>query len=131
MMRRRLAVFLVVLFLISTAQTAQSNATGKTGSASSGCTCHGASASMSVTLNGLPSSGYTANTSYNLSWDGGPHIPGTGGFNIIATHSSGQAIMGTWSNLGNNVKQVGSELTHDGTSSRSWSATWTSPSSGS
>ena len=131
MMRRRLAVFLVVLFLISTAQTAQSNASGKTGSASSGCSCHGASASMSVTLNGLPSSGYTANTSYSLSWDGGPHIPGTGGFNIIATHSSGQAIMGTWSNLGNNVKQVGSELTHDGTSSRSWSATWTSPSSGS
>jgi hypothetical protein len=39
--------------------------------------------------------------------------------------------MGTWSHLGNNVKQVGSELTHDGTSSRSWSATWTSPSSGS
>ena len=32
---------------------------------------------------------------------------------------------------GNNVKQVGSELTHDGTSSRSWTAVWTAPSSGS
>ena len=129
MMRRRLAVFLVVLFLISTAQTVQSNASGKTGSASSGCTCHGASSSMSVTLSGLPSA-YTATTSYSLGWDGGPHIPGTGGFNMIATDASGQAI-GTWSNLGTNVKQVGSELTHDGTSSRSWTADWTSPPSGS
>ena len=82
---------------------------------------------MSVSLNGLPSSGYIGNTTYSLSWDGGPHIPGSGGFNLIATHSSGQAIMGSWSNLGNNVKLDGSELTHDGTSSRSWSASWTDP----
>ena len=131
MMPRRLAVILVVLFLMSIAQTAQSTSGGKTGSSSSGCTCHGSSASMSVTLNGLPASGYSGNTSYNLSWDGGPHIPGTGGFNLIATTPTGQAIMGTWGNLGTNVKQVGSELTHDGTSSRSWSAVWTSPPSGS
>ena len=131
MMRRHLAVFLVVLFLISTAQTVQSNSSGKTGSSSSGCSCHGASSSMSVSLNGLPSSGYSGNTAYSLSWDGGPHIPGSGGFNIIATTTSGQGYMGTWSSLGSNVKQVGSELTHDGTSSRSWSAVWTSPSSGS
>ena len=131
MMRRHLAVFLVVLFLISTAQTVQSNSSGKTGSSSSGCSCHGASSSMSVSLSGLPSSGYSGNTAYSLSWDGGPHIPGSGGFNIIATTTSGQGYMGTWSSLGSNVKQVGSELTHDGTSSRSWSAVWTSPSSGS
>jgi uncharacterized membrane protein len=93
MMPRRLAVILVVLFLMSIAQTAQSTSGGKTGSSSSGCTCHGSSASMSVTLNGLPSSGYSGNTSYNLSWDGGPHIPGTGGFNLIATTPTGQAIM--------------------------------------
>ena len=84
-MRRHLAVFLVVLFLISTAQTVQSNSSGKTGSSSSGCTCHGASSSMSVSLNGLPSSGYSGNTAYSLSWDGGPNIHGSGGFNIIAT----------------------------------------------
>ena len=74
-MSRRIAVFLVVLFLISTAQTVQSNSTGKTGSSSSGCSCHGSSSSMSVSLNGLPSSGYEAVTTYSLTWDGGPHIP--------------------------------------------------------
>ena len=79
---------------------------------------------MSVSLNGLPSSGYEAVTTYTLSWDGGPHIPGTGGFNLDVNS-------GSWSNLGNNVKLVNGELTHDGTSSRSWSADWTSPSAGS
>lgn len=124
MMSRRIAVFLVVLFLISTAQTVQSNSTGKTGSSSSGCSCHGSSSSMSVSLNGLPSSGYEAVTTYSLTWDGGPHIPGAGGFNLAAN-------FGSWSNLGNNVKLVNGELTHDGTSSRTWSADWTSPSTGS
>jgi len=124
MMSRRIAVFLVVLFLISTAQTVQSNSTGKTGSSSSGCSCHGSSSSMSVSLSGLPSSGYEAVTTYSLTWDGGPHIPGAGGFNLDAN-------FGSWSNLGNNVKLVNGELTHDGTSSRTWSADWTSPSTGS
>ena len=123
-MSRRIAVFLVVLFLISTAQTVQSNASGKTGSSTSGCSCHGSSSSMSVSLSGLPSSGYVASTTYNLIWDGGPHIPGTGGFNLDAN-------LGTWSNLGSNVKLVNGELTHDGTSSRSWSADWTAPTGGS
>ena len=79
---------------------------------------------MSVSLNGLPSSGYEAVTTYSLTWDGGPHIPGAGGFNLDAN-------FGSWSNLGNNVKLVNGELTHDGTSSRTWSADWTSPSTGS
>ncbi len=124
MMSRRIAVFLVVLFLISTAQAVQSNSSGRTGSSTSGCSCHGSSSSMSVSLSGLPSSGYEAVTTYTLSWDGGPHIPGTGGFNLDVNS-------GSWSNLGNNVKLVNGELTHDGTSSRSWSADWTSPSAGS
>ena len=123
-MSRRIAVFLVVLFLISTAQAVQSNSSGRTGSSTSGCSCHGSSSSMSVSLSGLPSSGYEAVTTYTLSWDGGPHIPGTGGFNLDVNS-------GSWSNLGNNVKLVNGELTHDGTSSRSWSADWTSPSAGS
>ena len=124
MMSRRIAVFLVVLFLISTAQAVQSNSSGRTGSSTSGCSCHGSSSSMSVSLSGLPSSGYEAVTTYTLSWDGGPHIPGTGGFNLDVNS-------GSWSNLGNNVKLVNGELTHDGTSSRSWSADWTSSSAGS
>ena len=123
-MSRRIAVFLVVLFLISTAQTVQSNSTGKTGSSSSGGSWHGSSSSMSVSLNGLPSSGYEAVTTYRPTWDGGPHIPGAGGINLDAN-------IGSWSNLGNNVKLVNGELTHDGTSSRTWSADWTSPSTGS
>ena len=122
-MRRRIAVFLVVLFLVSTAQIVQSNSSGRTGSSSSGCSCHGSSSSMSVSLSGLPSSGYEAASTYTLTWDGGPHIPGSGGFNLASNH-------GTWSNLGNNVKLVNGELTHDGTSSRTWSADWTAPSSG-
>ena len=124
MMSRRIAVFLVVLFLISTAQTVQSNSSGRTGSSSTGCNCHGSSTTMSVSLSGLPSSGYVASTTYSLTWDGGPHIPGSGGFNLDAN-------FGSWSNLGNNVKLVSGELTHDGTSSRTWSADWTAPSAGS
>ena len=124
MMSRRIAVFLVVLFLISTAQTVQSNSSGRIGSSSTGCNCHGSSTTMSVSLSGLPSSGYVASTTYSLTWDGGPHIPGSGGFNLDAN-------FGSWSNLGNNVKLVSGELTHDGTSSRTWSADWTAPSAGS
>ena len=52
-MSRRVAVFLVVLFLVSTAQTVQSNSSGKTGAASSGCGCHGSSSTMSVSLTRL------------------------------------------------------------------------------
>ena len=62
---------------------------------------------------------------------GGMWISGSGGFNLIATNPTGQAFMGAWSNLGTNVQQSGSELTHSSDASRSWGADWTAPSSGS
>ena len=58
-----------------------------------------------------------------LNWDGGPHIPGDGGFNLDAS-------AGSWSNLGSQVQLVNGELTHSSDSLRSWSADWTAPAAG-
>ncbi|SVD19863.1 uncharacterized protein METZ01_LOCUS372717, partial [marine metagenome] len=120
---RRLAVLLVMLFLLSFSQSAYSQPTGMTGKSVSGCTCHSNTGTLYPSLNGLPSSGYTPGTSYSLLWDGGPHISGDGGFNLDAS-------AGTWSNLGTNVKIQSGELTHNSDASRSWSADWTAPVAG-
>jgi len=56
-------------------------------------------------------------------WDGGPHISGDGGFNLVAS-------AGSWSNLGTDVQLASGELTHSSDASRSWSADWTAPTSG-
>jgi len=119
---RRVAVLFVLLLLLSTSQIAFANSTGKTGSSTSGCTCHGNAASISPSLSGLPwgAGGYTPGATYSLNWDGGPHIQGDGGFNLDASS-------GTWSNLGTHVKLQNGELTHTIDISRSWSADWTAP----
>ncbi|MDP6886027.1 MAG: hypothetical protein QGI58_04000 [Candidatus Thalassarchaeaceae archaeon] len=123
--RRAVAIF-VLMMLISSSQVAIANSTGKTGQSTAGCTCHSASASISPSLSGLPwgAGGYTPGTTYSLTWDGGPHVSGEGGFNLDAS-------AGTWSNLGSQVQLVNGELTHSSDSLRSWSADWTAPSAGS
>ena len=122
--RRLLAIVLLVM-LISSSQVAIANSNGKTGSSISGCTCHGSSSSISPSLSGLPwgAGGYTPGATYSLNWDGGPHIPGDGGFNLDAS-------AGTWSNLGSQVRLANGELTHSSDSLRSWSADWTAPAAG-
>jgi len=111
--------------LISSSQVAIANSNGKTGASTSGCTCHGTSSTISPSLSGLPwgAGGYTAGATYSLNWDGGPHIPGDGGFNLDAS-------AGSWSNLGSQVQLVNGELTHSSDSLRSWSADWTAPAAG-
>ena len=122
---RRLLAIVLLIMLISSSQVAIANSNGKTGSSTSGCTCHGSSSTISPSLSGLPwgAGGYTAGATYSLNWDGGPHIPGDGGFNLDAS-------AGTWSNLGSQVQLVNGELTHSSDSLRSWSADWTAPSAG-
>ena len=123
--RRAVTVFVLVM-LISSSQVAIANSGGKTGQSTAGCTCHSSSSSLSPSLSGLPwgAGGYTPGTTYSLTWDGGPHVSGEGGFNLDAS-------AGTWSNLGSQVQLANGELTHSSDSLRSWSADWTAPSAGS
>jgi len=122
---RRMVALVVLLMLLLSSQVAIANSNGKTGSSTSGCSCHGSSSSISPSLSGLPwgAGGYTPGATYSLNWDGGPHIPGDGGFNLDAT-------AGTWSNLGSQVQLANGELTHSSDSLRSWSADWTAPAAG-
>ena len=122
---RRLLAIVLLTMLISSSQVAIANSNGKTGSSTSGYTCHGSSSTVSPSLSGLPwgAGGYTPGSTYSLNWDGGPHIPGDGGFNLDSS-------AGTWSNLGSQVQLVNGELTHSSDSLRSWSADWTAPATG-
>ena len=121
----RLAVLLVLLFLVSLSQSAYSQSTGMTGKSVTGCTCHSNSGSLSPSMSGLPfgAGGYTPGATYSLQWDGGPHVSGDGGFNLDAS-------AGSWTSLGLNVKLQSGELTHSSDASRSWSADWIAPAAG-
>ena len=126
MTRRSFAVGLVLIFLLSsTSQVVFANSNGKIGSSSSGCSCHSNSSPISPSLSGLPwgAGGYTPGSTYSLVWDGGPHVSGDGGFNMLAS-------AGGWSNLGTDVQLMSGELTHSSDASRSWTADWTAPSAG-
>lgn len=129
-MRLRVTILCLLLLAVSGSGLVDAKINGKTGS-TSGCTCHYGGGGFTPAIYGLPSGGWVGGTTYSLTWDnGGAWISGSGGFNLIATTPNGQAIMGTWSNLGTSVKQVGSELTHSNNAARSWGADWTAPSSG-
>ncbi|MDG1525176.1 MAG: hypothetical protein P8Q90_03800 [Candidatus Thalassarchaeaceae archaeon] len=129
-MRLRVIILSILLLAVSGSGLVDAKINGKTGS-TSGCTCHYGGGGFTPAIHGLPSGGWVGGTTYSLTWDnGGTWISGSGGFNLIATTPNGQAIMGTWSNLGTSVKQVGSELTHSNNAARSWGADWTAPSSG-
>ncbi|HIC50605.1 MAG TPA: hypothetical protein EYP01_04075, partial [Candidatus Poseidoniales archaeon] len=115
--RRRVAVVLVLLFLVSVSHSAYSQSSGMTGRSVSGCTCHSNSGSLSASINGLPfgAGGYTPGASYSLQWDGGPHVSGDGGFNFDVS-------AGSWTNLGAYVQLSNGELTHSSDAARSWTA---------
>ena len=117
---------LVLIFLLSsTSPVVFANSGGKTGQSTAGCTCHSNTSPISPSLSGLPwgAGGYTPGSTYSLVWDGGPHISGDGGFNLAAS-------AGSWSSLGTDVQLASGELTHSSDASRSWSADWTAPTSG-
>jgi hypothetical protein len=122
---RRVAVLLVLLFLVSLSQSVYSQSTGMTGRSVTGCTCHSNSGGLSASINGLPfgAGGYTPGATYSLSWDGGPHSSGKGGFNFDVS-------AGSWTNLGAYVQLSNGELTHSSDLARAWTADWVAPAAG-
>ena len=122
---RRVAVLLVLLFLVSLSQSVYSQSTGMTGRSVTGCTCHSNSPSLSGSISGLPfgAGGYTPGATYSLSWDGGPHVSGEGGFNFDVS-------AGSWTNLGAYVQLSNGELTHSSDLARAWTADWVAPAAG-
>ena len=131
-MRLRAIMLSILLIGIYGANFVDANSGGKTGS-TGGCGCHyGGGGGFTPGINGLPSGGYVGGTTYSITWDnGGMWISGSGGFNLKSTNSGGSTSMGSWSNLGTNVQQIGNELTHSSDASRSWGADWTAPAAGS
>ena len=131
-MRLRAILLSLLLVGIYGANFVDANSGGKTGS-TGGCGCHyGGSGGFTPGINGLPSGGYVGGTTYSITWDnGGMWISGSGGFNLKSTASGSSTSMGSWSNLGTNVQQIGNELTHSSDTSRSWGADWTAPVAGS
>ena len=131
-MRMRSIVLCLLLVGVYGATFVDAYSSGKTGS-TGGCGCHyGGGGGFTPGINGLPSGGYVGGTTYSITWDnGGMWISGSGGFNLKSTNSGGSTSMGSWSNLGTNVQQIGNELTHSSDASRSWGADWTAPAAGS
>ena len=123
--KQRVSIILVLLLVLSVSETTLGYSSGKVGSSTSGCGCHGASGGVTPTLSGLPSSGYEETTAYTLNIGGTGGPSGTkGGFNL-------DADLGSWSNPGTNAKLQNGEVTHSNSNSRSWSVDWTSPANGS
>lgn len=92
--------------------------------AANGCNCHGGSGGVTISFSGLPTD-YTPGQAYSLSMGGtGGPSGNKGGFNLVGNK-------GTFSNAGSNVKISGGSVTHSASSARSWTVTWTAPSSGS
>ncbi|HIE63043.1 MAG TPA: hypothetical protein EYP99_00865, partial [Candidatus Poseidoniales archaeon] len=121
----RIALLVALILLIAIPVDTFANSSGKTGSSSTGCTCHYNTVSVIPTLSGLPSVGYIGDTTYNLSIGGSGGPSGTkGGFNLATTQ-------GSFSDPGSNVQLSSGEVTHSNSNSRSWMVNWTSPSNGS
>ncbi|MCH1421890.1 MAG: hypothetical protein L7U62_00160 [Candidatus Poseidoniaceae archaeon] len=118
----RSAFSLIILMLLAATPAIDANSGGKTGSSSSGCSCHYSGASVSPSMSGLPTA-YTPSTTYSLTWNGGGTTSGQGGFNLDASS-------GSWSNLGARVQSSSGELTHSSDLQRSWTADWTAPAAG-
>ena len=130
-MRMRSIVLCLLLVGVYGANFVDAYSTGVTGR-TNGCSCHYGGGGFTPGINGLPSGGYVGGTTYSITWDnGGMWISGSGGFNLKSTNSGGSTSMGSWSNLGTNVQQIGNELTHSSDASRSWGADWTAPAAGS
>jgi len=126
---RQITLLILLLLVFAIPQEAFAYSSGKTDSSSTGCgggSCHGGANTVTPSLTGQPSSGYTPETVYSLTIGGSGGTSGTkGGFNLDATQ-------GTLSNAGTNAQvATNGEATHSNFNSRSWTIDWTAPSSGS
>ena len=82
--RRKVSMVLILLLVLAVPQDAFGHSGGRTGSASSGCACHGGGANqVTPSLSGLPANGYVPSSTYGLTigGSGGPSGSG-GGFNL-------------------------------------------------
>lgn len=125
---RQIALLLLLLLVLAVPPEAFANSSGKTGSSSTGCgggSCHGSTNTVTPSLTGFPSSGYTPGSTYTLTIGGSGGPTGTqGGFNLDVS-------LGTLSNPGSNAQILNGEATHSSSSARSWIVDWTAPSTGS
>ena len=134
-----LAVFATILTSSSGGRT--DGRSGSPGDANQDCgQCHGTStaSSSSMIATDIPSTGYIGGTEYNVTVSVAETGASMFGFQITAEHSS-NAKAGTFATGGNTVIYTSNSdhlVTHNnagtfGTDSKSWTMTWTAPSSGS
>ena len=124
--RRKVSMVLILLLVLAIPQDVFGHSGGRTGSSSTGCSCHGGGANqVTPSLSGLPADGYVASSTYGLTigGTGGPSGSG-GGFNLDAN-------LGSFSNPGSNAQISNGEVTHSNATARTWTVDWTAPSSGS
>ena len=124
--QRKVSMVLVLLLVLAVPQDAFGWSAGKTGSSTSGCSCHGGGANqVTPSLSGLPVDGYAPDSTYNLTIGGSGGPTGSnGGFNLDADD-------GTFSNPGSNAQISSGEVTHSNSNARSWTVNWTAPANGS
>jgi len=83
---RQITLLILLLLIFAVPQEAFAYSAGKTGSSSTGCgggSCHGGANTVTPSLVGQPSSGYTPGTVYSLTIGGSGGTSGTnGGFNL-------------------------------------------------
>lgn len=122
-----LALVLGILYL-----TTSSNSGGITGVSTVGCTCHGSSSNQTtMTLTGIPSTGWVAGTTYSMTLTVTNSGKSEAGFDLTVTQgtitngSAGTTISGSGNELYHNTPQVLSSGT------ATWTFSWTAPSSGS
>jgi hypothetical protein len=124
---------LTMLVIAATAYTSlSSNSAGILGA--SGCSCHGSSnGGTLLALTGLPSAGYTAGTTYNLSFTVTSSGFAKAGFSL-------ECSAGSWSSSNSDVTLSAgadpNQITHNGPktmtgTSATWNFSWTAPASGS
>ncbi len=134
-----LAVFAIILTSSSGGRT--DGRSGSPGDANLDCgQCHGASTASSTSMitTDIPASGYVGGSTYNVTVSVAETGASMFGFQITAEHSS-NAKAGTFATGGNSeIYTVTADhaVTHNtsgtfGTDSKSWTMTWTAPSSGS
>jgi len=134
-----LAVFATILTSSSGGRT--DGRSGSPGDANQDCgQCHGPSTASSTSMiaTDIPASGYVGGSTYNVTVSVAETGASMFGFQITAEHSS-NAKAGTFATGGNSeIYTVTADhaVTHNntgtfGTGSKSWTMTWTAPSSGS
>lgn len=137
MKKRNLLYLLVAILLPLTSTFMISSSAGRLGNSTTSCGgggCHAANmTTTSLTITGLPSTGYVPGTTYNLtatvSNSAYTMAAARGGFNISCTQGKFNASTGVTVNPGDDQ-----EITHDGakamsSGSVSWPISWTAPTS--